>query len=139
MISRIKFTIGLFCGGNKSYKAIDYFIESILKIPLASIARYEYRGGPESQDSVITFRDGKTEIIPGEKTDKSWGILPRDRCNACWDFSAELADVSVGDIFLPRQLARLTKYTSLISRTLYGAPLIDGAAKTADSNPHPTP
>jgi len=34
LISRIKFTIGLFCGGNISYKATEHVIESILKTPL---------------------------------------------------------------------------------------------------------
>jgi len=130
LISHIKFTIGLFCGGNKSYKATEHVIESILEIPLDSIAKYEYRGGPESQDRMMTFRDGKTEIIPREKTAKSAGIMPRDRCKGCWDFSSELADVSVGDIFLPLRLVRLPNYTSLITRTEAGEALIDGAEES---------
>jgi len=130
LISRIKFTIGLFCAGNRSYKATEHVIESILGIPLDSIVKYEYRGGPESQDRMITFRDGKTEIIPKEITPYAVGIMPRDRCKECWDFSSELADVSVGDIFLPQRLGRLPNYTCMITRTEAGEALIDGTEKS---------
>jgi coenzyme F420 hydrogenase subunit beta len=131
MINRISFTIGLFCGHNRSYRTTEHMIGSILKIPLDSIAKYEYRGGPESQDKVITFRDGRTKIIPREITSKPGATATWDRCKVCWDFSSELADISVGDIFLPINHIRFPKYTCIITRTKVGKTLIDGAEKSS--------
>ena len=120
LASRIKYTIGLLCAMNRSYKATEHVIKSTTNKPLNSIAKYEYRGGPESQDCVITFRDGSTEIVPKTIILETMDIIPRDRCKECWDFSSELADISVGDIFLPMPMVRLPKYTSMITRTEAG-------------------
>ncbi|MFC1990223.1 Coenzyme F420 hydrogenase/dehydrogenase, beta subunit C-terminal domain [Chloroflexota bacterium] len=130
LISRIKFTIGLFCGTNKSYRATEQLIAVGTEIPLENIAKFEYRSGPESQDRKITMRDGKTEIIPRRVTAGFAEQMRRDRCNWCWDFSAELSDVSVGDIFLPIEYIRLPKVTSIITRTELGDMLIDGAEES---------
>ncbi|MFC1874178.1 Coenzyme F420 hydrogenase/dehydrogenase, beta subunit C-terminal domain [Chloroflexota bacterium] len=129
LISRIKFIIGLFCGTNRSYRATELSIAMGAGIPLESIAKLEYRGGPESQDRIITTRDGKTFIVPKKVVFESMAQIRRYRCEWCWDFSAELADISVGDIFLPVENIRLPKVTSVITRTESGALLIDGAKK----------
>ena len=50
----------------------------------------------------------------------------------CWDFSAELADVSLGDIFVPvgTSAPKLPKTTAMLVRTKQGEELVNGAQKS---------
>ena len=127
VLSQVKFAIGIFCGLNSSYKATEYLISKYTGVPLDRIKKFEYRGGPESQDKRVTTRGGKIKIIPREARATMW----RGRCMLCWDFSAELADVSLGDIFLPAGFrAKLPGFSAILTRTKEGEQLIDGAEKS---------
>jgi len=129
LINRIKFAIGLFCANNRSHKVTEHILQSVMGIPLNSVAQFEYRGGPDSQSRVVTFRDGTKQLIPREAILETANLMVRNRCLGCWDFSSELADVSVGDIFLPSKTVRLPHYSAIITRTEAGDSLLKGAVK----------
>jgi coenzyme F420 hydrogenase subunit beta len=127
--TQIKFAIGIFCGSNWSYRATEYSIAKSTGIPLRSIKKFEYRAGPESLDTQITLRDEKTIIIPREARASVMRRMQRDRCTMCLDFAAEIADVSLGDIFLPVGSVILPNLSAIIVRTKHGETLINGAER----------
>jgi coenzyme F420 hydrogenase subunit beta len=125
---RNKFSIGLFCGANFTHEITEYAIAKYTGIPLDQVARCEYRGGPQSQDYLITAKDGTQRIIPVWGFSRTIMRTRRDRCSVCVDFSAELADVSVGDIFTPGpNVSKMPRYSAIFVRTETGETLIKDA------------
>ena len=116
---RVFLSIGLFCGGTTDFRLAPYL---------------ENRAGVDSRSQAIKFRQGHW---PGainviENSDKSHelGGIHRDyhqftallpACMYCADHSAELADISVGDPWLPKILSRDDGgYSSIVTRTVLG-------------------
>jgi coenzyme F420 hydrogenase subunit beta len=98
---RQKFTlaIGLFCGFNLLPAATEHLI-SKLGFAKEEVVHLEYRGGDWPGGFLIRTHDGEQAFIPKD----SYGYVnlmyaPR-RCLACPDLTNELADISVGDMWL---------------------------------------
>ncbi len=53
--------------------------------------------------------------------------MMNDRCRMCCDYTGELADVSLGDIFDPLQNRRVPQWNSLIVRTEKAQEIIEEA------------
>jgi coenzyme F420 hydrogenase subunit beta len=139
VLSKIKFTIGIFCGSNQSHKTTEWLIAKGAGIPLERVEKFEYRAGLESQDIRVTTRDGKIKVIPKEIYTRAFSKMQRERCTVCWDFSAELADVSLGDIFLPIGNMKLPNLSAILTRTKQGEALVDGAEKNGYIRTFPLP
>ncbi|MBI2958065.1 MAG: Coenzyme F420 hydrogenase/dehydrogenase, beta subunit C-terminal domain, partial [Chloroflexi bacterium] len=129
LAERMVFSLGIFCGGNRSYKAAEYLIAKFTGVPFENIANCEWRGGAESQECAVTTRDGKRIKIPNSERLWAFHQTRRERCLMCWDFTAETADISLGDIFVPlgTLAPKLPKMSAMIVRTKQGEALIDGA------------
>ena len=98
-------------------------------IPLEEIERFEYRGGGDAQDVCIITRD-KREIIIDKDVRRAFShLIMKERCRMCCDFSAELADISLGDIYDRKRNRRVPNWNSLIVRTEMGLRLIQDAQK----------
>lgn len=125
----IVFTIGLYCNSTAYYIGIEHLVKEIGGIEsLKDIIGMDYRAGAWPGSMMALTLDGKIHFI----ATKSFygGFLSsanyrRDRCLMCTDFSAELADISVGDIF--QNFDGNPRWSGVISRTEIGDQLINGA------------
>ncbi len=114
---KIVFTLGIFCGSNQSYRATEHLIQEHSDIRLEDIKRFEYRGGKDSQEVRILTKHDEEIAISSETRRELGRMLINDRCRVCCDFTAELADLSLGDIFDPVRDRRVPQWNSLIVRT----------------------
>jgi coenzyme F420 hydrogenase subunit beta len=128
--SRITLVLGVFCGGNFSHKVSESIISKYTSIPLEKVKAYTDRGGPESQDIEVKSVDGTSQLVPVPKHALDRILMRRDRCAMCLDYSAELSDVSLGDIFMPLgSITKLPGFTAMIVRTKQGEALVEEARK----------
>ena len=79
---------------------------------------------------MVTMQDGKMHEIATKSFYGSFLSIAnfrRDRCLMCIDFSAESADLSVGDVFQPSD--GNPRWSGFITRTQVADELIDGAVE----------
>jgi len=100
----IKLTLGLFCSATYYWEGTKHLLQEFGKIKsIDSIKAMDYRGGKKPEGLYVLTKDGKIHFV-ASKHDYTWHMLgaasyKRDRCLMCVDFTAELADISCGDIF----------------------------------------
>lgn len=137
---RIPFVFGLFCANTNTYLATEYFLKyHRIDPPLVSGIRYRSEGWPGKIR--VTLKDGTVRIIPRATTETKWWrkavfasafhydfIHPR--CLLCPDQTAELADISFGDPWLPeyKRVERAGK-SLIIVRTKIGSELVAAALR----------
>jgi coenzyme F420 hydrogenase subunit beta len=107
-------SIGLFCRENWSYSCIRALVEDDYGVKLESVDKFDIKKG-----KLKLFQNGEVTNIPLAETHP----YVRVNCQICLDFSAELADVSVGAVGTPKG------WSTVILRTMKGADLVEGAAK----------
>jgi len=113
----IKLRIGLFCGGVLNYENFfKNYLEKELQIPLAEVAKFDLRG-----DKFIIYmkHEPSRELQISEV--KKYIDLP---CRICPDFSAEMADISVGAAGSP------AGSSTVLIRTKLGEEAFNTAAKS---------
>lgn len=105
--ARVVLHIGLFCSHTDTFWQTDYLLKSmdVQKDDLKSI-RYRGDGWPGTMS--VQLRNGKESSIPYHKA-----IFPHvvwfnamNRCLYCCDLTAELADISVGDPWIPEVVGK---------------------------------
>ena len=125
----VVFSIGLYCNSTAYYIGIEHLIKEIGGIEsLKEIIGMDYRAGDWPGSMMVVMDDGKIYNIAGKAFYGSFLSIAsyrRDRCLMCTDFSAELADISVGDIF--QSVGDNRRWSGAIVRTTIGEKLIDGA------------
>lgn len=90
----IKLRIGLFCSGVFKYQ--DFFkniVENSLNIPLASVNKFDLK----NEKLIIYLKHGPSRELPLSEIRK-YVDLP---CRICSNFSAEMADISIGYLGSP--------------------------------------
>lgn len=105
---RIRYCVGLFCGHLKS-KGFAEYLAFQMGIHPGQLADFDFRtklsDRPASKYAVsATARSGKKESSPTHSlkgTDWGMGFFKYKACDFCDDISAELADISIGDAWLP--------------------------------------
>lgn len=126
----VKLTIGIFCGGNIPRMLTEHVILKVVGVSLNQVARFEYRGGPQSQDVRVTTRDGEVHSVPLPQISPAIRNVFRDRCSMCLDLTAELADISVGDIYVAAAGGlRVPNVSAILVRTKRGKELMESACK----------
>ena len=105
----VAFTIGLFCSEVFSYEGLEDMSRRI-NVPLDQIVNVNVKG-----KIISRTKDGR-EIVSSLKDMRKY---MRQACNNCWDYSAELADLSGGGI-------GLNGWTFTVTRTELGQSLYDG-------------
>lgn len=105
----VAFTIGLFCSEVFTYEGLEDLSRRI-NVPLDQIVNVNVKG-----KIISRTKDGK-EIVSSLKDMRKY---MRSACNNCWDYSAELADLSAGGI-------GLKGWTFTVTRTELGRSLYDG-------------
>jgi coenzyme F420 hydrogenase subunit beta len=89
---KLSLTIGLMCSGSFSYEGlVGNYIKRKLGISPSDISKINIKG-----NVLLTMNSGETQTIPLKKVQR----YIRASCLPCADFSAELADVSVGGLGL---------------------------------------
>lgn len=133
---RIKLVIGLYC--NVAFE--PYLINDVLEFSgykKEDVTEFEFRAGTWPGGVEITSKDGNIhKPLKFEDMKDTFNSLKlfytAPRCNMCIDFSAEHADISVGDPWLR---GRDGKYlftdgrTTVLTRTKYGDKIVDMAAE----------
>jgi len=85
---KFKLIIGLYCFSNYTYDLMQTFVQGELGIPLSTVEKFDVSNG----DFYVYKKDGSIKQVPTGKTSKfKWSS-----CKFCKDFSAEIADISVG-------------------------------------------
>jgi len=110
----VKFTIGLFCTESFTYEGLMLKeIQGNLGIDLNEIKSINIKG-----KLIITTKDGNQYKLSLKEVKKYTEM----KCSNCMDFSAELADISVGGV-------GLDGYTLTVLRTNLGVSILKDAVK----------
>ncbi|ATW23728.1 Coenzyme F420 hydrogenase/dehydrogenase, beta subunit C-terminal domain [Candidatus Formimonas warabiya] len=129
LVDSIDLTIGLFCSSNYYFMGTEHLLKEFGNVELEDVAKVNYRGGVWPGYLEVKTKDGSTKTIMS-KHDYSWHFLcsapyKRDRCIMCPDFSAELSDISIGDIYVPTE--ENPRWAVILVRTERGARLVKEA------------
>lgn len=105
-------SIGLFCRENWSFSCMRALVEDDYGVAMDSIDKFDIKKG-----KLILAHNGSVTEIPLAQTHP----YVRINCQICLDFSAELADISVGAVGSPKG------WSTVMARTKSGAKLLEGA------------
>lgn len=110
--NNIIYTIGNFCGGYRDLRELTR-LKKIAGFGKEPITHFQYRGNGQPGQMVIEARN-KRWTYPYPKYSKLTGNIKYYRCRVCIDATAELADVSCGDAWLPRFIQGSDKAWSIV-------------------------
>lgn len=118
---RIVLHLGILCSLSRTFQATEYVLRRY-KIKREDIARLDYRGKGWMGYMTIVLKNGDRRLFPFITYYK---LLLRNyftpmRCTLCSDHSAELADISLGDIFIPEFRGDKFGISQVISRNELG-------------------
>ena len=114
--SKVIFTIGNFCGGYRDYRETDLIIRRVIGGDSSPIKNFEYRG--QGQPGKMTV---ETELSTHHADYPDYvrltGVPKHKRCRLCVDATAELADLSCGDAWVPRLLSSEFQWSVCVARS----------------------
>ncbi|MFX1533641.1 MAG: Coenzyme F420 hydrogenase/dehydrogenase, beta subunit C-terminal domain [Promethearchaeota archaeon] len=111
-MNRVSLVIGLFCCESFSHSAFMQISKAI--VGDEKIWKFDIKGS-----KFYIYTDTRTHTIPLKRID----TYARNACKECLDYSAELADLSVGSVGSP------DGYSSIIIRSEHGLQVVNSAAK----------
>lgn len=111
---KIVLHIGIFCGVMPNFMGTEFLLRR-LKLQSKDVVMLNYRGEGWAGKMSLKLRNNETKIIPYPAYWDGFGssFYPF-RCTLCSDWTAELADISFGDAWLPKIVERDKIGTSLI-------------------------
>ncbi|WP_062053289.1 Coenzyme F420 hydrogenase/dehydrogenase, beta subunit C-terminal domain [Aquimarina longa] len=128
----IKFCISIFCGGLKSTFFTEY-LASKIDVRYDEIIKPEYRvkninstAGDYSFSCSKKGDDNTPLLLPMKKVGDMWGTgyFKPNPCDFCEDLSGELADISLGDAWIPPYNKDGAGHSLIITRTQFAEQLI---------------
>jgi len=93
----IVFSIGLFCAENRFTRGAEHIIQRRLGVPLEDVKRISYREGAYPGAFTVWDKAGKLHAIPYPDQLTFLWMHTRPRCRTCYDYAAEMADISLGE------------------------------------------
>lgn len=114
--SKIKLLIGLFCTEAFPYPDLKKFVEEEMNTDLEEIKKMDIDKG-----NFILYLDGENQEETSIGSMKKYASTP---CHVCDDFSAELADISVGSVGAP------SGHSAVLLRTQVGIEAFERAQKS---------
>lgn len=114
--NRIRFTVGNFCGGFRDLRELSSILNQ-LDISSKDISDFSYRGDGQPGYMTIHLRSGRQVRLGYPGYAKMTGYPVIRRCKLCVDATAELADFSCGDAWLPRFLEKHESRSIVITRS----------------------
>jgi coenzyme F420 hydrogenase subunit beta len=123
---RIVLHLGILCGHSPNFWATESLLRR-MKVKKKEVIKLDYRGEGWPGSMTICLRDGQTQTIlyRDYRSFMSSGFFTPTRCLMCSDQSAELADVSFGDAWLPEFKGDKAGWSMIISRTRLGEQLLE--------------
>jgi coenzyme F420 hydrogenase subunit beta len=132
---KIKMLLGLLCGSNWYFEGTRHVLSELCGVKnLNDISKIQCRGRDNegSSNFIVELQNGTVRQVPKEKYILMWmSAFKRDRCLMCIDWSAELADISLGDYWSPEQFKRIeiSDNNSVLARTPQGLKLLQDTHK----------
>ena len=128
---KIVLLIGLVCARTTSFKGTKFFLKT-MKIPESSVSCLEYRGKGWPGGMTISLTNGGEFFFPFSEYRTILGSLffTPQRCFLCIDPLNELADITIGDAWLPQFNNDQEGKSIIISRTENGLNLIKRASQS---------
>ena len=120
----IKFFVGNFCGGFKSYNNLNKIIKIAAMKP-KNITFFRFRGGGQPGSLKIDDNKGNTAQIDYPEYVKMTGYSKMKRCHFCVDATAELADFACGDAWLKEYTDTKIPTSIVISRNSKATEIIE--------------
>lgn len=122
--AKISLHLGIFCGHSPGFLATEFLLWQ-RGIAKEDVVKIDYRGEGWPGGVSIYLRNGKKIFLPHFEV---WGSLdlvfiPR-RCMLCCDGAGELADISLGDAWLPEFSDDKSGTSVIVSRTPKGEELL---------------
>jgi len=114
---KFKLIIGLYCLSNFSYDSLKNMIQEKFRISISDVRKFDISNGT----FIVYTNDGMINELPIKETKAyKW-----PSCQYCKDYTAELADISVGNVGAPAN-----DWSSIIIRTDIGLQLFKDAIKS---------
>jgi coenzyme F420 hydrogenase subunit beta len=119
---KIVLHIGLFCSHTVSQNGTDFILEK-LGVKKEEITAFQYRGNSVPDTMVVKLKSGRKVSL---KFNKGWNafwnvfspfFFTPNRCISCPDHFNELADISVGDAWLPEVTQEHRRESVIVTRT----------------------
>ncbi len=129
LLESVKLCIGLCCGSNCSYQGTEHMVEEVIGVPVGEVSKLWYRAGEYPGRFTVISKDGRTVTAASIEYIMQCLKFKRDRCAVCYDYSSELADVSVGDYFYPEMRRGSMGKSALIIRNEIGKQIVEAALK----------
>lgn len=127
----IKLTVSLFCATNFLYQATKHILfEECGIADLNDVGELVYRGGEMPKHFIVTTVDGaqrKVDLFPSYLN--YFFPFQSERCSMCYDWSGEVADIAVGDLWEPFTRPNEPGWNAIIARTQAGMNVIIDAGK----------
>ncbi len=127
LLNSIKFVIGLLCGMTRHGSMPEHVIEELLDVRLDEVTEAILHGHQYPGLYAVTAKDGRIFAVPDFARRLHTDAFIPDRCLVCYEFAAEVADISAGG-FLGREAMRgLSGLSAAIVRTDIGDKLLNDA------------
>ena len=123
--------LGIFCSHTDTFWQTEFLLKK-LDLKEEDVAKIDYRGEGWPGSMSVLLKDGRNVSVPYSEATSLHGLWLHAllRCAFCCDLTAELADLSCGDAWLPEILANEKLGKSIIvSRTKIGEALCLEAAQ----------
>ena len=116
-LPKIELLLGLYCLSNFLIDATVYLIEGVFGVSMEEVSRVAYREGEFPGNFRVVTREGVQRDLAYPEAKQHLRMYRPYRCTVCYYWSAELADISVGDLWSdPSREA----YSSIVVRSAIG-------------------
>ena len=126
----IKLVLGLFCGTQFYFEATRHILGELCGVDsLDEIVMIDYRWGDWPGRFYVKTKTGR-EVLVDRHEYVYHNFIPywqRDRCTMCIDHTAELADIAIGDFWVPGAKAGDPGWSLVIARNELGMQLLKHA------------
>ena len=127
-LANVQLFLSLFCGHNNELELLRFVLrkQGIAESAVADLrVNRTYLGGHVR----ISLRDGSHRLIPFRNFNvyRSLWFFSKQMCRYCDDYLGAVADLSIGDIFVPEYRRRRIKHSAVIARTPRGLKLLRSA------------
>jgi len=126
---KIKFHLGLFCGHTVNFLGTEFLLQK-MGIKSSAVMKINYRGEGWPGNTTVQLKDGTKKSLPHRSI---WGhffacnFFTPIHCTTCSDALNELADISLGDAWLPELIYDNPGESMIITRTKIGDELLRAA------------
>ncbi len=124
---KILLTIGNFCGGYRDLRETDKIIKRA-NFEKTLITKFRYRGNGQPGFMQIEDKKGNNKSLPYPNYARMTGVVKYLRCRVCVDATAELADFSCGDAWIPKYLKSGKAWSIVIARSSRATMILDELA-----------